>query len=100
MNIGVDGTLTDPSSILRDRRRRRVALRPFSCSPTRACAIVGCMEVSLRPARDDDREFLFKLYASTRLAELAPFAWSQAQQETFLRMQFNAQRGWYAAAYA
>jgi ribosomal protein S18 acetylase RimI-like enzyme len=57
------------------------------------------MGASLRPVHADDREFLFKVYAGTRLAELAPFGWSPEQQEAFLRMQFNAQQRWYATAY-
>ena len=57
------------------------------------------MEASLRPAQPEDREFLFKAYASTRLEELAPLGWGPAQQEAFLRMQFNAQQNWYATAY-
>jgi ribosomal protein S18 acetylase RimI-like enzyme len=58
------------------------------------------MEVSLRPAHADDREFLFKLYASTRLEEMAALGWNPAQQEAFLRMQFNAQQHWYGSAYS
>src|SRR5262245_26377973 len=58
------------------------------------------MDVSLRPARPDDREFLFRVYAGTRLEELAALGWNPAQQEAFLRMQFNAQQQWYATAYA
>jgi len=57
------------------------------------------MTISLRPAGPDDQEFLFKLYASTRQAEIEAFGWNPAQQEAFLRMQFNAQRRWYATAY-
>jgi ribosomal protein S18 acetylase RimI-like enzyme len=57
------------------------------------------MAISLRPARPEDQAFLFRLYASTRQAELAAFGWDPAQQEAFLRMQFNAQRGWYEKAY-
>lgn len=46
---------------------------------------------TLRPARVDDAEFLYRVYASTRLEELAVTGWSAAQTETFLRMQFAAQ---------
>jgi len=56
--------------------------------------------VQLRPARPEDREFIFRLYASTRVEELRPFGWNAAQQEAFLRMQFNAQQQWYAATYS
>lgn len=57
------------------------------------------MTISLRPFRPDDQEFLFKLYASTRLHEIAGFGWPAAQQEMFMRMQFNAQYRAYEAAY-
>lgn len=58
------------------------------------------MKISLRPFSPEDPEFLFQLYASTRREEIAPFGWPPAQQDAFLRMQFNAQRQWYAMAYA
>jgi ribosomal protein S18 acetylase RimI-like enzyme len=57
------------------------------------------MTISLRPFRADDQEFLYQLYASTRLHEIAGFGWPAAQQEMFLRMQFNAQYHSYEAAY-
>ena len=47
--------------------------------------------VSLRQVRDDDREFLYRVYASTREQELAVVPWDEAQKEAFLRMQFRAQ---------
>jgi ribosomal protein S18 acetylase RimI-like enzyme len=58
------------------------------------------MTISLRPYRADDLEFLYKLYASTRMHEIAGFGWQAAQQEIFLRMQFDAQRRSYESAYA
>jgi GNAT superfamily N-acetyltransferase len=58
------------------------------------------MTALLRPFHPDDQEFLFKLYASTRLHEIAGFGWPEAQQEMFLRMQFNAQQRWYESMYA
>ncbi len=58
------------------------------------------MTISLRPYRDYDRDFLFRLYASTRADEIAPFGWPPAQQEAFLRMQFTAQQQWYSMSYA
>jgi ribosomal protein S18 acetylase RimI-like enzyme len=57
------------------------------------------MNLSRRPVRPDDQEFQFKLYATTRQAEIAAFGWSSAQQEAFLRMQFAAQQNWYRTAY-
>jgi ribosomal protein S18 acetylase RimI-like enzyme len=47
--------------------------------------------VALRPATDDDREFLVDLYGSTRDEELAQVAWAPGQREWFVRMQFDAQ---------
>ncbi|HKD79305.1 MAG TPA: GNAT family N-acetyltransferase [Candidatus Angelobacter sp.] len=58
------------------------------------------MPLQLRAFRNDDQEFLFRLYASTRLQEIAAFGWPQAQQEAFLRMQFNAQKRWYEMSYS
>ena len=58
------------------------------------------MMISLRPYQEFDRDFLFKVYASTRADEIAPFGWPPAQQEIFLRMQFTAQQQWYSMSYA
>jgi ribosomal protein S18 acetylase RimI-like enzyme len=55
--------------------------------------------ISLRPYRAEDQELLFAIYAGTRKDEVAAFGWNAAQQEVFLRMQFNAQRRGYEAAY-
>jgi ribosomal protein S18 acetylase RimI-like enzyme len=57
------------------------------------------MTITLRPGRAEDQAFLFQLYASTRMAEIAPFGWPPAEQEAFLRMQFDAQQRWYAMSY-
>jgi ribosomal protein S18 acetylase RimI-like enzyme len=58
------------------------------------------MKPQLRPSQPEDRDFLFRLYASTREHELSALGWAAAQQEAFLRMQFNAQQQWYAATYS
>ncbi|HEX8274386.1 MAG TPA: N-acetyltransferase [Longimicrobiaceae bacterium] len=58
------------------------------------------MDVKLRPVRDDDLEFLFRVYAGTREEELAPVPWSAEQKEAFLRMQFDAQHAYYQEHYA
>jgi len=55
--------------------------------------------IQLRPSLPEDRDFIFRLYASTRQEELRPFGWNAVQQEAFLRMQFNAQQQWYASTY-
>jgi ribosomal protein S18 acetylase RimI-like enzyme len=54
---------------------------------------------ALRPARQDDREFLARVYASTRAEELAPLPWNDAQKQAFLAQQFHAQSADYAANY-
>jgi ribosomal protein S18 acetylase RimI-like enzyme len=58
------------------------------------------MKLQLRPSLPDDRDFLFRLYASTRMDEIRGFGWSAVQQEAFFRMQFNAQQQWYQATYS
>jgi pimeloyl-ACP methyl ester carboxylesterase len=48
----------------------------------------------------DDEPFLFDVYASTRLEELAPLGWSAEQQAAFLMQQFTAQHHYYHTNYA
>ncbi len=57
------------------------------------------MNLRLVPLSPEDEDFIYRLYASTRMAEISGFGWNQAQQEAFLRMQFNAQKRWYEMAY-
>ena len=58
-------------------------------------------DVTLRPIRDDDRDFLRGLYASTREEELAGVTdWSAEQKEAFLTQQFEAQHYQYQTYYA
>lgn len=52
---------------------------------------------SLRPATETDREFLQRLYASTRAEEVARTGWPESEQQAFLRMQFEAQHRHYHA---
>ena len=49
-------------------------------------------EITLRAEKPDDREFLFRLYASTRQAEMAVVPWTHEEKEAFIWMQFEAQR--------
>ncbi|HXB20471.1 MAG TPA: GNAT family N-acetyltransferase [Candidatus Solibacter sp.] len=56
-------------------------------------------KITLRPAGDGDETFLLSVYASTRADELAQVPWSAEQKDTFLRMQFSAQKQHYAAQY-
>src|SRR5579863_5634572 len=53
--------------------------------------------IALRPAAPADREFLFRLYASTREEELAIVPWPPGVKETFLRQQFEARSRDYEA---
>lgn len=56
--------------------------------------------IRFRPVTAEDMEFLYQLYASTRLAEMAITGWSAAQVETFLRMQFGLQHRQYLQNYS
>lgn len=55
--------------------------------------------IRFRPITDEDMEFLYRLYASTRLAEMAVTGWSEGQVEAFLRMQFRLQHTQYMQNY-
>jgi ribosomal protein S18 acetylase RimI-like enzyme len=57
------------------------------------------MLASFRPVTDGDLEFLYKLYASTRLSEMSVTGWSDDQVEEFLRMQFRLQHIQYMQNY-
>jgi RimJ/RimL family protein N-acetyltransferase len=57
-------------------------------------------EITLRPLRDEDEPFLRQLYASTRREELAPLGWPAAEEDAFLRQQFEAQSRHYREHYA
>jgi ribosomal protein S18 acetylase RimI-like enzyme len=56
-------------------------------------------DLELRPVEPGDDELLCRIYRSTREAELSQVDWSDAQKETFLRMQFEAQRRHYEDHY-
>lgn len=51
--------------------------------------------ITLRSIADKDMEFLYRLYASTRLAEMATTGWDESRVEAFLRMQFSLQHTQY-----
>ncbi len=53
----------------------------------------------LRPETEEDLEFLYHLYASTRADEMAAVDWSPEEKEAFLRLQFSAQRDHYREHY-
>jgi GNAT superfamily N-acetyltransferase len=48
--------------------------------------------VTLRPYAAHDDAFLQNVYASTRADDLARLGWDAAQQQAFVRMQYQAQR--------
>lgn len=56
--------------------------------------------IALEPVEPGNAELLFRIYASTRAEELSAVAWDDAQKETFLRAQFQAQDRWYREHYA
>jgi GNAT superfamily N-acetyltransferase len=56
--------------------------------------------ISFRPITEDDLEFLYRVYASTREAEMALLAWSDREKEDFLRFQFKAQHTYYQQHFA
>lgn len=55
--------------------------------------------LTLRTATPADRDFLRRVYDSTRTEELAPVPWSDAQKDAFLAMQFEAQDRDYRGKY-
>lgn len=56
-------------------------------------------DLALRPIEAGDQAFLFRLYASTRVDELAPLGWDQTAIEAFLRAQFELQDRVYRQTY-
>jgi len=55
--------------------------------------------IEKRDATPNDEEFLRKLYHSTRSDEVKAFGWDEAQQESFLDMQFRMQQNAYRMQY-
>jgi ribosomal protein S18 acetylase RimI-like enzyme len=54
-------------------------------------ANVGQHSVACRTASEGDSEFIYAVYASTRVEELAQVPWTSEERERFLRQQFQAQ---------
>jgi GNAT superfamily N-acetyltransferase len=63
---------------------------------TKSGALQG---MTVRKATAGDDVFLLRLYVSTRAEEVAQWGWAPAQQQNFLRMQFQAQRQSYRLQY-
>jgi ribosomal protein S18 acetylase RimI-like enzyme len=55
--------------------------------------------IHFRPIKDEDMEFLYRLYASTRLEEMAVTGWGEREVKAFLRMQFGLQHSQYRQNY-
>lgn len=55
--------------------------------------------VAFRAISEQDQEFLYRVYASTRLMELAATGWPQEQIDSFLRQQFGFQHQDYIKNY-
>jgi ribosomal protein S18 acetylase RimI-like enzyme len=57
------------------------------------------INLEFRPITDRDLPFLARVYASTRIEELAHVPWSDEQRAAFLHMQFDAQHAHYQTHY-
>ncbi|MDQ5823254.1 MAG: GNAT family N-acetyltransferase [Chloroflexota bacterium] len=57
------------------------------------------MNITLRPIEQSDMEFLYRVYASTREAEMAMVDWTDEQKQAFVQMQFAAQHSHYQEYY-
>ena len=57
--------------------------------------MTSLLAATLRPIHEDEAEFAFAIYASTREQELAQVPWTQSEKDAFLRMQFAAQDRYY-----
>ena len=55
--------------------------------------------ITLRPIADTDNNFLLRLYATTRMDELARVPWSDEQKAAFVVHQFSAQHAHWQANY-
>jgi len=56
--------------------------------------------ITLRSITPEDMGFLCRLYASTRMEELAVVPWTPEQKEEFLRQQFHAQHAHWSQHYS
>ena len=57
------------------------------------------IDISLRPVRDADQEFLIGVYANSRAAELAQVDWDDSQKDAFIRWQYALQKQEYDTRY-
>ncbi len=52
-------------------------------------------EIQFRPTNEEDRAFLYRVYASTRSEELQQLDWTDQAKHDFLALQFKAQHRFY-----
>ena len=71
----------------------------MTTNPMTSQAAIREEQIKLRPVTEADDSFLLSIYASTRAQEMAQVPWSPEQKETFVRMQYMAQKQHYAAEY-
>jgi ribosomal protein S18 acetylase RimI-like enzyme len=55
--------------------------------------------ITFRPETPEDREFIYRVYASTREMELNMVPWTHEQKDAFCRQQSDAQRAHYDKMY-
>lgn len=61
---------------------------------------MATLSITLRPIRDEDMEFLLRLYGTTRADEMALVVdWTDEEKDFFVRMQFEAQHAQYHQHY-
>lgn len=56
--------------------------------------------LTLRPITPGDKDFLYRVYTSTREDELALVDWPETEKDAFLEMQFLAQHSFYLEQFA
>jgi len=74
-------------------------VRATPIDPAKSFPRSQAAELTFRYEKRADREFVDKLYASTRFSELAGLAWGEAQKLTFLKQQSDAQHRHYREHY-
>ncbi|HKO59363.1 MAG TPA: GNAT family N-acetyltransferase [Thermoanaerobaculia bacterium] len=60
---------------------------------------VEMTSITFRPETAEDREFIYRLYATTRATEMQLVPWTDEQKDQFCRQQADAQRAHYDKVY-
>jgi ribosomal protein S18 acetylase RimI-like enzyme len=58
------------------------------------------LPITVRPAAEGDKDFLFQLYCESRQSEVEQFGWGEAETEAFLRMQYGMRERSYEIQFA